>query len=135
MAIENLFDLTREHIFSADDQHLLDASRDREHAVFIKPPHIASLEKSVLVKDSRSFLRQVEISLHHVWSAHANLAVFIWPKHAAVGRDNALLDSWQRLAHALASLLGGSTPIGHGSGFGEPVALIDFDSKLLKKAI
>jgi hypothetical protein len=41
VTVEDLLDLAREDILTADDEHLLDAARDRQHAALVDAAHVA----------------------------------------------------------------------------------------------
>ena len=51
MAVQDLLHLTREDIFAADDEHLLDATGDGEKPTLVHPPHVARTKVPIFIED------------------------------------------------------------------------------------
>ncbi len=90
MAVKRLVDLARRDVLAALDDQLLQAAGDEDIAGLVHASEIAGPEPAIGSQRLGSGLRIPEIAVHHVRSAHQNLALRA-PGHLAliiVGDDD-----------------------------------------------
>ena len=126
MGVDKLFDFLGVDVFSAADDHILEAAGDEEGSVRIAAGQIAGMEPAVGIDGGGGGIGHFIVALHDVITAGAELAVLTVRQFlAGFGIDDLALDMGEGIADGLGAELERIGPGGHGAAGGRLGLAID----------